>query len=72
MSTQAHYYRRNHRGYRVGEGHHRAKLPDWAVARMRELREKDPELWTLPALAALYRCGLSTARDICDYATRPL
>lgn len=64
--------KRNHRGYRVGQDHHHAKLPDWAVARMRELRSKDSALWTLPALADIFRCGLSTARDICDYATRPL
>lgn len=64
--------KRNHLGYRVGEDHHRAELPDWAVARMRELREKNPALWTLRALAELYRCALSTVRDICNYGTRPL
>ena len=64
--------KRNHTGHRVGQDHHRAKLPDWAVARMRQLRERDSRLWTLPVLAELFHCGLSTARDVCSYATRPL
>lgn len=64
--------KRNHTGHRVGEDHHRAKLSDMAVRRMRELRQKDAALWTLSVLAELFGCGLATARDICDYATRPL
>lgn len=64
--------KRNHTGHRVGECHHRAVLSDISVRRMRELREKDRALWTLPVLAEIFHCGLSTARDICDYATRPL
>lgn len=64
--------KRNHCGYRVGACHQNAKRPDWAVARMRELRLKNPALWTLPVLAEMFRIGLSTARDWADYATRPL
>jgi hypothetical protein len=63
--------RRNHLGYRVGEDHQRAQLRDWAVARVRELRERDPTLWTLTALSELFDTPLSTIRDICSYATRP-
>jgi hypothetical protein len=64
--------RRNHRGYRVGECHHRAKRNDACVARLRELRQKDPELWTLEALAEIFQLPLATVRDWCSYATRPL
>lgn len=59
-------------GYRRGENHHRANLSDEAVARMRELRARDPRLWTLKTLAQMFGCGLSTVRDICGHVTRPL
>lgn len=65
-------WRAKHAGHRKGETHHRAKLNDVAVARIRELRARDPKLWTLTALADLFGCGLSTVRDICDRTTRPL
>lgn len=58
---------RNHTGHRVGECHQRAKLTDSQVRSMRADREMG---LSLRALAKAYGCGLSTARDICDYATR--
>lgn len=58
---------RNHTGHRVGECHHRAKLTDSQVRSMRADREMG---MSLRALAKAYGCGLSTARDICDFATR--
>ena len=58
---------RNHTGHRVGECHQRAKLTDSQVRSLRADREAG---MSLRALAKAYGCGLSTARDICDYATR--
>lgn len=63
--------KRNHLGYRVGECHHRAKLPDSDVAEMRRLREEKPWLWSYRSLAEYFGCGQSTARDIVKYWTRP-
>lgn len=64
---------RNHIGYRIGEGHHRAKLTDDQVREMRALYSE----WKAgglrkgyAALAAIFDCGISTARDICTYRTR--
>lgn len=61
--------RRNHRGYRVGEDHHRAKLNDEAVSWMRELRAQG---LSYRAIAERVGCSLWTARDICDFRTRPV
>jgi len=58
---------RNHTGHRVGECHQKARLTDSQVRSMRADREMGV---SLRALAKAYGCGLSTARDICDYATR--
>lgn len=55
---------------RRGEQHHNATLPDWAVRRMRELYHTG--LWGYESLARMYRCGVSTVRDICTYRTRML
>lgn len=60
--------RRNHLGYRVGEGHHRAKLTDKQVARMRWWHEQRGIGYR--RLAQMFGCGQSTARDICTYRTR--
>ena len=59
---------RNHRGYRIGEKHQRAKLSDEQVRAMRELREKRGK--TYGQLMMHFRCPLSTVRDICTYMTR--
>ncbi len=61
--------KRNHLGYRVGEGHQRAVLTD---AHVREMRKLHAEGLGYRKLAQLYGCGQSTARDICTYRTRPL
>lgn len=58
--------RRN--GYRIGEGHQRAKLSDAQVDRMRRLYR--PGVVGYKSLASLFGCGESTARDICTYRTR--
>ena len=62
--------KRNHLGYRVGECHQKAKLPDADVREMRRLREERPWLWSYRALADEFGCGQSTARDIVNYQTR--
>lgn len=58
---------RNHRGYRVGECHHRAKLSDDDVRLMRECNLAGIGY---KRLAQKFECGESTARDICTYRTR--
>ncbi len=61
--------KRNHRGYRVGEGHQRAKLSDAQVRAMRKLHEQG---LGYRKLSREFGCGESTARDICTFRTRPL
>ena len=58
---------RNHTGHRIGQSHPRAKLTDAKVARMRADHEKGVGY---RRLAKKYECGISTARDICNYQTR--
>lgn len=60
--------KRNHKGYRVGQDHHRAKLTDAQVAAMRVLRKTKGA--TYRQLAAQFKCSMWTARDIVDYRTR--
>jgi len=62
--------RRNHKGYRVGEGHQRAKWSDADVRRMREMYV--PHVFGMVRIARLFGAPLSTVRDIVTYATRPL
>jgi len=59
---------RNHTGHRIGAWHHRAKLTTEQVRAMRADYAADRGGYS--ALAARYGCGVSTARDICTYATR--
>lgn len=60
--------RRNHIGHRVGEFHHRAKLTDEQVKRMRSAHEKG---LGYRKLSGIFQCGQSTVRDIVTYRTRP-
>lgn len=62
--------KRNHRGYRVGQDHQKAKVSDATVAAMRA--DYVPYVFGLPAISKKYNVPLSTARDICTFATRPL
>jgi len=62
--------RRNHTGHRVGEGHHRAKLSDADVGRMRAMYR--PYVFGMVRLARFFCVPVSTVRDIVTYATRPL
>lgn len=48
--------------------HHRAKLTSDQVRQMRALYQ--PYVRGYRALAQMFRCGESTARDICTYRTR--
>lgn len=59
--------RRNHRGYRVGECHHRAKFSD---AQVRAMRKRHEGGMGYGALGKLFRCSPWTARDIVTYRTR--
>lgn len=61
--------RRNHTGHRVGAWHPRAKLPDAVVAQMRA--DYVPGVVGYGTLARRHGCGVSTARDIVKYWTRP-
>lgn len=59
---------RNHRGYRVGQAHHRAKISDEKVKLMREDRQRG---LTYGQIAAKHNVPYWTTRDICTYRTRP-
>ena len=59
---------RNQNGYRVGEGHQKAKLTDEQVREMRTIHEAGGMGYR--KLPRLFGCGESTARDICTYRTR--
>lgn len=59
---------RNHTGHRVGECHQKAVLSDAQVRAMRHDRERHGMSYR--RLALKYGCGVSTARDICNYWTR--
>ena len=61
--------RRNHKGYRVGEAHQKAKVSDATVRAMRS--DYIPYVFGLHRIARKYGTPVSTARDICTYATRP-
>ena len=58
---------RNHTGHRVSQHHPRAKLSD---AEVKEMRTHHAAGIGYARLAKHYRCGISTARDICTYRTR--
>lgn len=58
----------NERSYRVGETHHRAKLTDIEVDKIRDLHEDDGLGYR--TLARMFDVSKSTIRDICRYDTR--
>lgn len=62
------YPARNHRGYRVGQHHHRAKISDEKVKLLRADRERG---LTYGQLRLKYNLPESTVRDIVTYKTRP-
>lgn len=51
--------------------HHRAKLSDEQVAAMRAKHQRGKRGSGYESLAREFGCGVSTARDICTYRTRP-
>lgn len=59
--------RRNHRGYRVGESHHRARLSDEDVGLIRTLHDAG---LGYSRIASKFECGVSTVRDIVTFRTR--
>jgi len=64
-------YGNTHRGGApFGESHARARLTDAQVQEMR--REYLPYVRGYQYLAGKFQCGVSTARDICNYFTRPV
>lgn len=58
----------NEQSYRVGETHHRAKLTDKEVDKIRDLHEDDGLGYR--TLARMFSVSKSTIRDICRYDTR--
>ncbi len=58
---------RNHRGWRIGESHGRARHSSKTVEAIRADHSKG---MGYKALAQKHGCGISTARDICTYRTR--
>jgi hypothetical protein len=61
--------RRNHNGYRVGEDHQRAKVPDATVRAMRAAYV--PYVFGIQSVAVMFGVPVITARDIVTYRTRP-
>lgn len=59
--------RRNHRGFRVGADHQRARHSDATVARARQYREQG---MTYTRIAELTGANWRTVADWCQYATR--
>lgn len=62
--------KRNHKGYRVGQDHHRAKISDATVAQMRA--KYVPYVYSMGMLSREFRVPFATVRDIVTYRTRPL
>lgn len=58
---------RNHTGHRVGECHQHAKL---STAQVKQMREMNNSGLGYTRLSRIFKCGRSTARDICTYRTR--
>ncbi len=64
---------RTHTGHRCGEGHHRAKLSDEIVRKMRETYaqwKENHEPFGYQKLGELFNCSPWTARDIVTGRTR--
>lgn len=59
---------RNERGYRVGESHHRSKIPDATVTLMRDLHELQG--LTFRDIAERLRLPFRTVQKICCYERR--
>jgi len=59
---------RNHTGHRIGAWHQRAKLTTEQVRAMRADHANGKGGYKV--LADRYGCGVSTARDICNFVTR--
>jgi hypothetical protein len=55
---------------KTGQAHHRAKLPDAVVRAMRSVRLSTGKSYR--EIGQMFDCSMWTARDICDYRTRPL
>jgi hypothetical protein len=55
---------------KTGQAHHRAKVSDETVRRMRYMRERRGMSYR--QIGQAVGCSMWTARDICDYRTRPL
>ncbi len=58
----------NDKGYRIGQGHHRAELSDHEVDLMRELHENHGKGWKW--LSKCFEIPKRTVRDICNYKVR--
>ena len=65
--TGGYEVKRNHRGYRVGESHHRAKLTDDDVRLVRALHNEGLGYGTI---ARKFDSAPSTIRDIVTFRTR--
>lgn len=68
--------RRNHKGYRVGQDHQHAKVPDALVRQIREEHERSQQRagngggGGYATLARKHGIGVSTVRDFVTYRTR--
>lgn len=64
--------RRNERGYRVGEGHHRARFTDAQVHELRAMREAGQSYADIIAAFAARGVPITydVVRKLCTYARR--
>lgn len=58
----------NESGHRIGEGHHKAKLPDTVIKYIRDLHEYDGLGYR--KIAKLLKIPRSTVQKICNYTRR--
>jgi hypothetical protein len=58
----------NEHGYRIGETHHNARIPDAIVEQIRDRHEDDG--WGYLKLSREFGIALTTVRKICTYERR--
>jgi ribosome-binding protein aMBF1 (putative translation factor) len=58
----------NEQGWRIGETHHRARISDETVEKIRDLREY--RFWTYKEIASHFELSVNTIKKICSYTYR--
>jgi hypothetical protein len=58
----------NEQGWRIGETHHRSRISDAVVEKIRDLREY--RFWTHREIADHFNISINTVKKICCYEIR--